>query len=129
MVYNGVMKKPENSICSSRRTFLKQSCLALATLPFVSLMTSCTKKGDSVPEGQKELSETDPVAQALGYKHVASAVEVAKFPKKSSDGESAKCITCAQYTAVNGSWGKCNIFPQGLVASEGWCSSWSKKAS
>src|SRR5690606_23139698 len=108
---------------SSRRRFLKYSVTALLALPLAQFLAACTKGGggEALPEGQKKLDTTDPVAQALGYTEDATKVDVAKFPKKAGpDGASQKCSTCVQYTAVNGSWGRCNIFPQGLVAAEGW---------
>ena len=45
--------------------------------------------------------------------------------------ESAKadqrCDNCQLYTAGEGGKGKCQLFPVGLVASGGWCSSWAQK--
>ncbi len=113
-----------------RRQWLKKALLMVAALPFAGgIISACTKGGEALPEGQSEVSESDPTAQALGYKADASAVDVTKFPKKAeADGATQTCANCAQYTAANGTWGKCNIFPQGVVAAKGWCNSWVPKA-
>ncbi len=37
------------------------------------------------------------------------------------------CANCQFYTAGDGAKGKCQLFPQGLVAEAGWCMSWTKK--
>lgn len=122
------MKKQSHK--NARRNFLKQFAMMIAAIPVTSLILSaCTKSGeDTPPNGQKALSESDPVAQALGYKQDASQVDTTKFPKKAGPaGIPQHCQTCAQFTAVNSSWGKCNIFTQGLVKSTGWCNSWVAK--
>ena len=123
----------KTNIYSSRRDFFKKVTLLIASVPALSvILSACTKNesaGDAPPAGQNTLSETDPVAQALGYKQNGAQVDTVKFPKKAGpDGASQQCQSCAQFTGVNGSWGKCNIFPQGLVNSKGWCNSWSAKA-
>lgn len=77
-----------------------------------------------------KLEESDPTAQALGYMHDASKVDVTKFPKKgAADGASQKCSSCSQFVAGGNEagWGKCNIFPGKLVAAEGWCNTWLAK--
>lgn len=77
-----------------------------------------------------KLEESDPTAQALGYAHDASKVDVAKFPKKAgADGASQKCSNCSQFVAGGNEagWGKCNIFPGKLVNAEGWCNTWLAK--
>jgi hypothetical protein len=113
----------------TRRDFVRSALVAVAALPFVgTILSACTKK-EGPPEGQTPLSENDPTAQALGYKEDASKVDTTRFPKKAgADGANQKCSNCAQYTALNGGWGKCNIFPQGPVAADGWCNSWVPKA-
>ena len=106
-----------------RREFLIQGPIAIASLTLgASLLVSgaaCTPKsggGDPLPDGQKALSPSDPVAAALKYQEKAATAE-------------KPCKGCAQFTAVNSSWGRCNLFPQGLVAAQGNCSSWVARAS
>jgi hypothetical protein len=38
------------------------------------------------------------------------------------------CLNCQLYTARSEERGKCAVFPQGVVAAGGWCTSWSPKA-
>lgn len=125
------MNKTKTGSEVSRRTFLKSAALAVATVPAASfLMQACTKKdgGGELPAGQVALSESDPVAVALGYKADGSTVDGTKFPRKATpEGANMTCANCAQYTALNGGWGKCNIFAQGAVAAKGWCNSWVQK--
>lgn len=113
-----------------RRQFLTTVLAAGAALPVLgsiaSSLTACTKGGgEAPPAGETALTESDAVATALGYSADASKVDVVKFPKKAT-GEQA-CSGCAQYTSVNGGWGRCNIFPGKVVTAKGWCNSWVAK--
>ena len=38
-----------------------------------------------------------------------------------------RCDNCLLYTAGSGERGACQLFPQGQVASGGWCLSWAKR--
>ena len=127
-----------------RREFLFQALLAGAALPVGGMLVAgCTKKDGVDPAPQdaapaaaapadaepKKLDENDPVAKALGYTHDAAAVDVAKYPKRAgAEGQKQFCSNCAQYVAGQTEWGKCNIFPQGLVSKGGWCNSWVQKS-
>ena len=77
-------------------------------------------------QGAAPLSESDPQAQALGYKTDATKADTAKFPKYAAG---QMCGNCQLYqgkpTDVTG---PCSLFPNKLVASKGWCSAWVKKA-
>ena len=72
------------------------------------------------------LSESDPQAQALGYKADATKADKAKFPKYAA-GQT--CSTCQLYQGKPAdATGPCPLFQNKLVASKGWCSAWVKKA-
>lgn len=72
------------------------------------------------------VSESDPTAQALGYKADATKVDKAKFPKYAA-GE--MCGNCQLYQGKpSDASGPCPIFAGKLVSSHGWCSSYTKKA-
>ena len=72
------------------------------------------------------LSESDPQAQALGYREDATKVDKAKYPKYAAGQE---CATCQLYQGKAGdAHGACAIFPGKSVAAKGWCSAWAKKA-
>ncbi len=72
------------------------------------------------------LSETDPQAQALGYKADAASVEKAKYPKYAA-GQS--CANCQLYQGkASDPSGPCSLFAGKVVQAKGWCSAWVKKA-
>lgn len=99
---------------SSRRQFMMISAASVATL--------ATAK---VAYAQPMVAETDPQASALGYKADTKSVDSAKFPKHKPD---QLCNNCALYTAKSPEAGACSVFPGKLVASNGWCNLWVKKA-
>jgi len=125
---------------TSRRDFIKLTLGVSAVIPALALLNSCKKEEGSVetaaaptapemPAGSTALEETDSVAQSLGYQKDASKVDTAKYPKKAgADGANQRCDTCQFYTTQNAGWGKCQLFPNGLVTATGWCNSWTQKA-
>ena len=99
----------------NRRTFLRRSVAASAVLPLGAIPISLIAQDNQV-------SEDDPAAAALGYKHDASTVDTAKYPQK-QDGQ--HCANCKLYTGADGDeWGGCGIFPGKQVNAEGWCAAW-----
>ena len=61
-------------------------------------------------------------AQAVGYKEDASKVDKAKFPQYAA-GQS--CETCSLFQGKAGdAYGGCGLFGDKLVATRGWCSSY-----
>jgi hypothetical protein len=71
-------------------------------------------------------SESDPVAQALGYKTNADQVDKSKFAKY-QPGQT--CSTCQLYMGKAGDGdGACPILGGKLVSAKGWCSAYVKKA-
>lgn len=72
------------------------------------------------------LEETDPIAMALGYKHVASQVDAKKFPNFVA-GRS--CANCLQFQGKGAdAWGVCPAVGGKLVAAKGWCAAWGPKS-
>lgn len=106
---------------SSRRHFLKLASGAVVAIPLAGRVARA--------EAEK-VSEDDPTAVALGYKHDASEVDTEAFPKRAGEEGSAQyCYNCALYAgAPDAEWGPCPIFANKLVAREGWCNSWVPKA-
>ena len=101
-----------------RRMFLIGAAGVAASGLAVSLFTSA--------QGDAPLSESDPQAMALGYKSDAAQVEKAKFPKYAAG---QICGNCQLYQGKPaGATGPCTLFQNRLVASQGWCSAWVKKA-
>jgi secreted PhoX family phosphatase len=116
----------------NRRQFIKTSGMTLlvtATAPNLLQRVFAKEKSEPLPPGAVAVSETDPVANAVGYKADVSKIDFKKYPKrKLPEAKNQQCKTCALYTPVNASWGKCQLLASGLVTSIGWCGSWSKKA-
>lgn len=117
----------------SRRNFLKQSALTVGSVSILSKILSNDEAFAQAPIAP--LDESNPTAIALGYKHDANSVDVTKFPKRASaEGKKQLCANCMFYSmggqkieGQQGEWGKCTLFPTGLVAANGWCNSWALK--
>ena len=100
-----------------RRTFLMRvagaaSAVAASRLSFAQVGTP--------------LSESDPQAQALGYKTDALKADKVRFAKYAA-GQT--CSSCQLYQGKpTDATGPCPLFQSKLVASKGWCSAYNKKA-
>lgn len=71
------------------------------------------------------VTEDDPTALALGYKHDASTVDTTKFPKRAGAGGAEQfCNNCALYGGDADGWGSCSIFQGRYVSGNGWCNAW-----
>ncbi|SIO72733.1 High potential iron-sulfur protein [Burkholderia sp. GAS332] len=78
------------------------------------------------PADTTSVSETDPTAQALGYKTDATKVDKTKYPKYVTG---QMCSNCQLYQGKPGAAaGPCQIYGGKLVESKGWCSAYVKKA-
>ncbi|MBK0392206.1 high-potential iron-sulfur protein [Ramlibacter algicola] len=75
---------------------------------------------------QQKVDPKDPQAAALGYVENTTQADKKKFPKHAND---QKCNGCQLYSgAASAKEGPCAVFGGKLVAAEGWCNSWVKKA-
>ncbi|MEY4065846.1 MAG: High potential iron-sulfur protein [Pseudomonadota bacterium] len=79
------------------------------------------------------ISETEPTAAALNYKHDASAVPAnLQVAKNGVPFAEQRCAGCSFYKAagqIDGAEvGTCQVLAAGKVKSTGWCNSWGKKA-
>ncbi len=73
-----------------------------------------------------QLTEDDPVATALGYRHDATQVDAAKYPRHAAG---QVCSNCIQFRGAAGdAWGPCGLFPGKLVNAAGWCNGYAPKA-
>ena len=73
-----------------------------------------------------KLSESDPQAVALGYKDDTTKVDDKKYPKHAPD---QKCSNCQLFQGkASDASAPCALFAGKLVAGNGWCSAWVKKA-
>lgn len=100
---------------NTRRQFLIMSAAGAATLSL-----------NNLAQAQAMVAETEPQAQALGYKADSTKVDKAKYPKHAA---TQVCTNCALYVGKAGSTaGGCSLFAGKQVAGAGWCSAWAKKA-
>ena len=109
----------QNRINIGRRDFLKAGSLAMVSAAIAG------NAGKAAAQAAR-VDEKDAQAQSLGYKHDATKVDKAKFPKY------VAVQTCANCTLYQGkptdAWAGCPIFPGKQVAGKGWCSAYVKKA-
>jgi hypothetical protein len=71
------------------------------------------------------VEESDETAQALGYKHDASKVDKARFPKHNA---TQRCANCSFFQgSANDEWGGCAMFGRKQIAGPGWCNAWAAK--
>ncbi|MEO7056288.1 MAG: high-potential iron-sulfur protein [Caldimonas sp.] len=70
--------------------------------------------------------ESDPQAQALGYRDDTTKVDAAKYPKHTP---AQHCANCQLYQGkATDAAGACALFGGKQVAAKGWCTAWVKKA-
>ena len=103
-----------------RRMLLKTGSLAIVSIAVAAGVAK------SVGAAAPRLDENDPTAQSLGYKHDASKVDKAKFPKYKNGDACANCQLYQAKTAVP--WAPCPIFSGKEVNAKGWCSAYTKKS-
>lgn len=109
----------QDRINTGRRSFLKVGSLAVVSAAIAGGVDDAAAQG-------AQLDEKDTQAQNLGYKHDATKVDKAKFPKYQA-GQT--CANCSLYQGKpTDAWAGCPIFPGKQVAGKGWCSAWVKKA-
>ncbi|MCC8393467.1 high-potential iron-sulfur protein [Paraburkholderia sp. MMS20-SJTR3] len=101
---------------SSRRTFLITS---------IGVASTFALSRQAFADAPK-VSESDPTAQALGYREDASKVDKAKFAKFAAGQD---CGNCSFFQGKAGdAYGGCPMFAGKQVAAKGWCSAYNKKA-
>lgn len=100
----------------SRRRFIKISAAGLAATSFANALLSGTAEAVDV------VSESDPIAAALGYK-----IDATKASNRTD--KTAVCGNCSLYSGKPGAAdGPCSVFGGKLVSAKGWCTAWVKKA-
>jgi hypothetical protein len=101
----------------SRRRFVGGSAVALGSLAATTV---------ALADGPTMVSETEPMAQALGYKADASTVDKSKYSQYAS-GQS--CSNCQLYQGKAGdASGPCPLYAGKSVSAKGWCGSYAKKS-
>jgi hypothetical protein len=100
----------------TRRRLLGMGVAVLAAAPAIPLVFRPA-------HAEERLSEDDPQARALHYRHDAANVEHADYQ------EGQTCANCQLYTDPDAAeWGPCAAFAGRLVAAGGWCSAWVPRA-
>jgi hypothetical protein len=100
-----------------RRKILRNGAVLAATATLSGLAWA----DDSLPL----LSESDPMAQALGYKADATKVDKTKFAQYQA-GQA--CASCSLFMGAAGApSGPCPLYAGKAVVATGWCSSYAKK--
>jgi hypothetical protein len=116
------VNKPE----VTRRRFLAQ--VALAVPAGAALLDVAVSNTAFAEDALPKLALTDPSAKALLYVDDATKVDT-KNPMAARYAAGQTCANCAQIQGKDGdAYRPCGIFPGKLVASNGWCSVWVKKA-
>jgi len=109
----------QDRINTGRRSFLKAGSLAVVSAAIAGSVDDAAAQG-------AQLDEKDAQAQSLGYKHDATKVDKAKFPKYQAG---QICANCSLYQGKpTDAWAGCPIFAGKQVAGKGWCSAYVKKA-
>ena len=121
----------ENSSLVSRRSFLRRGLICVSAASVVATYSGPMQIAHA--EGElKALSVEDPMAKALGYVTDSSKVDPAELTKKGQpDASKQNCSSCVLFkdggkavAGVDGEYGSCALFQNGLVNSKGWCKSW-----
>ena len=106
------MKKP---FSRSRRSLLQGAACGLIAAAGAALPTG-RLRAKELPH----LSEEDPQAVALKYKHDAT--------KSERKDDKQFCHNCRYYKGKKGDqWGPCDLFPGKAVNKDGWCNVWALK--
>ena len=100
---------------TSRREFV----LKIVPLAGAATALSQLAVADEVPL----LTETDPMALALGFKLDTSKADQAKYPKHDAE---QFCQRCIHFTTPTADLARCDLFNK-RVPKHGWCSGFSKR--
>jgi hypothetical protein len=99
-------------------------CLATAAGAIATVGVAKTTKAAAA--AKPHVAVNDPTAVALGYIEDATKVDAKKNPMYKAG---STCANCLQSTggAATDAWRPCNLFPNKLVDSKGWCKVYIKK--
>lgn len=110
----------------NKRDLLRLSAAGLTLVVIPTVTAAATMPRDPLPKGMKPVSEDDPLADGIGYRHDARRVDARYFPtRRLPAAQNEFCANCRLFKPVEGAWGHCVIMiPRGLVNGKGWCARW-----
>lgn len=111
----------DHPIDTSRRHALRLMLGGLAAVPLANLVGAAVAQAADLPH----LSEDDPAAMGLQYKHDAS--EAPRTDKPGAKASEQFCHNCQFIQADSGEWRPCQLFPGKAVNADGWCAAWAAK--
>lgn len=100
----------------TRRQFLKTAIVAGAAVVAGGVVRQLFA-------AEPHLTDADPTAKAMDY------VEDATTSKNALYKPGSVCANCQLYTGGANGYGNCQLFPGRLVSANGWCTSYTRKAS
>jgi hypothetical protein len=103
----------------TRRQFLKTVVVVAAAVATGGALRQLHAADSSEPH----LTDADPTAKAMDY------VEDATTSKNALYKPGSICANCQLYTGPASGYGNCQLFPGKLVNANGWCTSYTRKAS
>ena len=119
----------------SRRSFIRHTTLAAGA---ISALRILGQNSNALAQGKPTtaVDENSAMAKALGYVHDATKADATRFPQvKDAIAKGNTCAKCSLLTEKGlkadgheGAWGRCTLFPTGLVSEAGWCMSFAPKA-
>ncbi len=112
----------DQSVNLSRRNAMRVMLGTLAAVPLIQLVGTAVATAADLPH----LSEDDPAASGLGYRH--DATQSARVDKAGVAAADQLCKNCSFVQADSGEWRPCAIFPGKLVSENGWCTAWAPRA-
>jgi len=118
-----------NSTKSSRRSFLAGAAVAatVAGSALIGLRPDAADAAAATGSNLPHLSESDPVASALGYEQNAKDVDKAKFPTYKSGEHCGLCRFFLGTAGRTSGYAGCMIFAGKAVNADGWCASYNAK--
>ena len=121
----------------SRRKFLKVLTTATAAMPVCYAANLLTPQVTYATPPNVPVDSISAKGKQFGYHEDATTVDTTKYPKRAGEeGKTQFCSNCQLLTSSDvkvegkdGTYGACSLFPEGVVATNGWCNMWVQKVS
>lgn len=110
----------------SRRDAFKMMPGGLVSVPLMHLVGMAAAHAETLPYVDEA---TDPTAIALKYKSDAAKADRAAAARPGKPPAEQHCANSRFLQGAEGAWRPCQLFPGKSVNENGWCTSWTLKAS